>query len=66
MKDTNDNEFNVKTEIFDIINTVKKLLDKEDYAILNDYIIAEEKRVKENVYIDHAELYVDKLINDLK
>lgn len=66
MKDTNDNEFNVKVEIFDIINTVKKLLDKEDYAILNDYIIAEEKRVKENVYIDQAELYVDKLINDLK
>lgn len=66
MKETNDKEFNVKAEILEIIDTVKRLLDKEDYARLNDYIIAKEERVKANVYVDRAEKYVDKLIYDLK
>lgn len=66
MKETNDKEFNIKAEILEIIDTVKRLLDKEDYARLSDYIIAKEKRVKANVYVDRAEEYVDKLINGLK
>lgn len=65
MKETNE-EFNVKTEILEIIDTVKNLLNKEDYTRLSNYILAKEKRVKENIYVDRAEEYVDKLINDLK
>lgn len=66
MKETNDDEFNIKVEIFDIVKVVKKLLNKEEYEMLQDYIDREEKRLKENVYIDQAEIYVDKLISGLK
>lgn len=65
VKNKNDGAFNLRFEVFDIIDKIKDFLDKEEFDLLKEYLVEKEKYLKVMVWDDPAENYVNNLLDDL-